>query len=66
MDIDKLIERVHQSEEPIYIKHSKRNLKAVIISKMEYNSLIETIENNSIPGLAEKIKSRGRIVRRRL
>lgn len=49
MDIDKLIERVHQSEEPIYIKHSKRNLKAVIISKMEYNSLIETIEINSIP-----------------
>lgn len=55
MNFDELIEKANQTEEPIYIEHSKNKMKAVIISEMEYNSLIETIEINSIPGLAERI-----------
>lgn len=55
MNFDELIEKANKTEEPIYIEHSKNNVKAVVVSEQEYRNLRETIEIYSIPGLAERI-----------
>ena len=52
--LNSLIEEVNKNEEePILITNNDK--KAVLLSEMEYNSLVETIKIYSIPGLAESL-----------
>jgi antitoxin YefM len=48
-----LVDDVNSHHEPVYIK-GKRN-EAVMLSKEEYESLLETMHIYSVPGWAERI-----------
>ena len=52
-DIYKLLETTIKYNEPINI--STKNGNAVVLSEEDYNSLMETLYIESVPGLKEKI-----------
>lgn len=49
----RLIEETNETHEPIYVKGKRHN--AVIISKEDYEGLLETIYLYSVPGLVKQI-----------
>lgn len=55
-NIYEIIENTIGHNEPINIKTKKEN--AVILSEMDYNSLMETIYISSVPNLKEEIIKR--------
>lgn len=57
-DIYKLLENAIKYNEPINI--STKNGNAVVLSEDDYNSLIETLYIESIPGLKEEILERAK------
>lgn len=56
-DIYELLEQTIKYNNPIHI--STKNGNAVVLSEEEYNSLIETLYIESVPGLKEKILEGG-------
>lgn len=56
-DIYELLEQTIKYNEPINI--STKNGNAIVLSEEDYNSLIETLYIESVPGLKEKIVKRG-------
>lgn len=54
-NINELINKVNDTNEPIILTNNNNNKKAVLLSEFEYNSIMETIYLNSIPGFAESI-----------
>jgi antitoxin YefM len=48
-----LIEETNETHEPIYVKGKRHN--AVIISKEDYEGLLETLHIYSVPGLVDEI-----------
>ena len=55
-DIYKILENAIKYNEPISV--STKNGNAVILSEEDYNSLIETLYIESVPGLKKKILDR--------
>lgn len=55
-DIYKILENAIKYNEPINV--STKNGNAVILSEEDYNSLIETLYIESVPGLKKKILDR--------
>ena len=56
-DIYKLLETTIKYNEPINI--STKNGNAIVISEDDYNSIMETLYIESVPGLKEEIIKRG-------
>ena len=56
-DIYELLEQAIKYNEPINI--STKNGNAIVLSEEDYNSLIETLYIESVPGLKEKILEGG-------
>lgn len=56
-DIYELLEQTIKYNEPINI--STKNGNAVVLSEEDYNSLMETLYIESVPGLKEEIVKRG-------
>ena len=56
-DIYKLLETTIKYNEPINI--STKNGNAIVISEADYNSIMETLYIESVPGLKEEIIKRG-------
>lgn len=48
-----LIDETNETHEPIYVKGKRHN--AVILSKEDYEGLLETIHLYSVPGLVKQI-----------
>ncbi|RZI47260.1 type II toxin-antitoxin system Phd/YefM family antitoxin [Rickettsiales endosymbiont of Peranema trichophorum] len=52
-DLFKLVDSTNQTHQPVYIV-GKRN-EAVLLSKADYEAMVETIHIMSVPGLKESI-----------